>query len=112
MEDRETPAKANAFGSYRRAAYTIAARYIILKHITTTFEKSLFSLIINFEVLKPFLLIVKKIKNTTNGGTRTHNPRIRSPMRYPLRHAGKVNILPCIKTYICLPYTKYAPIMM
>ena len=25
----------------------------------------------------------------THGGTRTHNPQIRSLMRYPLRHAGK-----------------------
>ena len=28
-------------------------------------------------------------KKNTSGGIRTHNPRIRSPMRYPLRHWGK-----------------------
>ena len=31
----------------------------------------------------------KQTKKSINGGTRTHNPRIRSPMRYPLRHADK-----------------------
>ena len=28
-----------------------------------------------------------RTKRTDHDGTRTHNPRIRSPMRYPLRHA-------------------------
>ena len=46
LEDRETPAKPNAFGSYRRAAYKIAARYIILKHITTILDKFGFCLFI------------------------------------------------------------------
>jgi hypothetical protein len=27
-------------------------------------------------------------KKCTSGGIRTRNPRIRSPMRYPLRHRG------------------------
>ena len=30
-----------------------------------------------------------KNKRYTSGGIRTRNPRIRSPMRYPLRHGGK-----------------------
>ena len=29
-----------------------------------------------------------RMKKVINGGTRTHNPQIRSLMRYPLRHAG------------------------
>ena len=31
-------------------------------------------------------------KKSTSDGIRTHNPRIRSPMRYPLRHGGKENV--------------------
>ena len=40
---------------------------------------------LNCDTLKNVLPKVQTKKNTL-GGTRTHNLRIRSPMRYPLRH--------------------------
>ena len=33
------------------------------------------------------------MKKVINGGTRTHNPQIRSLMRYPLRHADLIEVL-------------------
>ena len=51
----------------------------------------------NYTIADYTLQIEKQNKNNkkvilffhfTLGGTRTRNPRIRSPMRYPLRHQG------------------------
>ena len=38
------------------------------------------------------------MKKVINGGTRTHNPQIRSLMRYPLRHADLIEVLAPIST--------------
>ena len=32
-------------------------------------------------------------KKNTSSGIRTRNPRIRSPMRYPLRHGGNTTLV-------------------
>ena len=47
-------------------------------------------------------------KKVINGGTRTHNPQIRSLMRYPLRHADLDNSLVAIFSFKqILPHSRH-----
>ena len=57
---------------------------------------------------------VLSTKPTTSGGTRTHNPRLRRPVPYPLGHRGlpelhraMVVVISIIKTQILLAQEKF-----
>ena len=46
-----------------------------------------------FDMVGDFAEFHVSIKPTTSGGTRTHNPRLRRPVPYPLGHRGLPDLL-------------------
>ena len=66
-------------------------------HFQAFFQKMLINLTVFVVVIVISSLCVglpnmKQKTSSTSGGTRTHNPRFRRPMPYPLGHGGSVDV--------------------